>query len=160
MLLKNKQHKIYISEQDLELYNSYSWYIKNNGSNNLYLVRQDKNKKEYSFHRTILNILDRKLHVDHINGNSLDNRRENLRICSNAENRRNSKINKRNNTGFKGVRKAKRTLDKPYQALIGYKGKQYILGYYKTAKQAARAYDLKAKELHKEFARLNFREEK
>lgn len=159
MLLKNKQQEIYISEEDLELYNSYSWYIKNNGSNNLYLVRQDKNKKEYSFHRTVLNVLDNKVHVDHINGNSLDNRRENLRICSNAQNRRNSKLNKRNTTGFKGVRKSKRLLDKPYQALIGFEDRQYILGYYKTAIEAAKAYDIKAKELHKQFAKLNFTKE-
>lgn len=161
MLLKNKNYNILISNEDLILYNSFTWYVKDNGSGNLYLVRQDKDKKEISFHRSLFNLTDNKIHVDHINGNSLDNRRENLRLCTNSQNRKNSKRHKDNTTGFKGVRFSKRKykLDKPYQAIIQCDKKVYILGYFKTAVEAAKAYDLKAKELHKDFARLNFPEE-
>jgi hypothetical protein len=57
-------------------------------------------------------------------------------------------------SGFKGVTWFKR--DSKWMAQIGINGKNRYLGYYETAEQAARAYDIAARELHGEFATLNF----
>src|SRR5271166_2578955 len=91
---------ILIDETDLAIFQSEKWRVADNGCGNLYIRAYTRGRKLY-LHRLILGIEDSKIHVDHINGNGLDNRRENLRICSNGENRRNSKLNKRNRTGFK-----------------------------------------------------------
>jgi len=74
--------------------------------------------------------------VDHINGDSLDNRRANLRLVSNSGNQQNRK-------GVKGY--SHRVTRKRYQASIEYNGKTRYWGRYKTAAEARRAY-LTAKE--------------
>jgi hypothetical protein len=96
--------------------------------------------------------------VDHWNGNGLDNRRENLRICTPSQNSSN-RISRGGTSRFKGVywnkEKAK------WQAAIGVgkaNGKQRMLylGRFVDEEMAARAYDRKAFEMHGEFAVLNF----
>lgn len=92
--------------------------------------------------------------VDHVNGNGLDNRRANLRPATNAENMRNRRRYANNTSGFKGV-----TFDKAkgrWKAQIRLDGRRRYIGRYDTAEEAARAYDAAARELHGEFARLNF----
>lgn len=150
-----KGQTILIDDEDFENLSKFKWCIKNNGDGNLYAVA-NINKKQKAMHRYLLNITDSKQHVDHINGNSLDNRKTNLRICINAENRRNAKKNKRNTSGYKGVR-TRKNIDK-YAAYVHYEGKFYHLGYYDTAIEAAKVRDAKAKELHGKFAKLNFPE--
>jgi hypothetical protein len=96
----------------------------------------------------------RREEVDHINGEGLDNRRENLRLATHAQNLKNLKVPKNSTTGFKGVsfRKDKRK----YEAYIKYDNNpRKRLGYFKTAKEAAEAYNDAAAEFHGEYARLN-----
>ena len=93
-------------------------------------------------------------YVDHINGDKLDNRKENLRICTKKENQRNQKVRKDNTSGYKGVALM---AGKYWRAYITSGGsRQKHLGNFKTKEEAARAYDEKAKEYFGEFARLNF----
>lgn len=92
--------------------------------------------------------------VDHINGNSLDNRRCNLRVCVHAENQRNMKRHRDNRSGFKGV--DWHTSKSTWRATIYDGSRHRHLGYFATAEDAARAYDVAAREVHGEFARLNF----
>jgi hypothetical protein len=94
--------------------------------------------------------------VDHINGNGLDNRRENLRFVSNQNNIRNQGMNKNNTSGYRGVswHKGKQR----WEAKIRVNNARLSLGRYKTAEEAAHAYDKAAKEYFKEFAKLNFPE--
>ena len=96
--------------------------------------------------------------IDHINHNGLDNRRENLRICTNAENQRNRGKQKNNTSGYKGVDWRKD--HKKWRARINKDNKTIHIGYYNIIEEAARAYDAKAKELHGKYAQLNFPEEK
>ena len=91
--------------------------------------------------------------VDHANGDGLDNRRSNLRICSQAENNRNV-LKRRANKNFKGVRRAHYSDN--FVARIKAGGRDIHLGTFPTAEKAALAYDAEARRLHVEFARLNF----
>ena len=103
--------------------------------------------------------------VDHVNGDPLDNRRSNLRICTAAENARNHKkqdlINKSPcSSRFKGVTLS--TNKTPYgnyyywRAQITVDGVNKYIGQYETEEEAACMYDLAAQKYHGEYARLNF----
>lgn len=92
--------------------------------------------------------------VDHINGNGLDNRRSNLRSATTAENQRNARRRSDNTSGFKGVHWD--AAQRRWKAQISVGGKRLSRGRYPTAEDAARAYDRAARELHGEFATLNF----
>ena len=88
------------------------------------------------FHRFVMDAVSDGNVVDHINGSGLDNRKENLRHCSIAENLR---YNNRNNThGFTGVAKSNHT--DQYFAQIGHKGVCHYLGTHLTPIQASMAY--------------------
>ena len=125
-----------------------------------------------SIHRLVMNAPKDK-DIDHINGDPLDNRKCNLRICTRSQNSQNKKLRNDSASGYKGVYEIKKPapgmialLKKRFRAYIGdpathYPNKRHIrLGHYETAEQAAKAYDKKAQELHGEFAYLNFPEEK
>ena len=92
--------------------------------------------------------------TDHINGNGLDNRRSNLREATPAQNGQNRRRGLDNRSGFKGVSWNAR--DRKWQAHIRVNGPQRSLGYYETAEEAAQAYDAAARDLHGEYAALNF----
>jgi hypothetical protein len=89
--------------------------------------------------------------IDHINGDRLDNRKENLRYCTPEENAKNQARPISNKTGYKGVSR----VNGKYLAHIGFNSKQLFIGRYKTARIAAKRYNHFAKILYGEFARLN-----
>lgn len=110
--------EIKISKCDEHLLKEYKWYKSHYG----YAVTA----KGLRMHRLIMNA-PKGMVVDHINHNKLDNRRENLRICTNAENTRNRKIQ-----GGVRYRKDK----KKYEAYLVRNYKHIFLGYYDTYEQA------------------------
>ena len=103
-----------------------------------------------NLHRFLLNPPDN-LVVDHINGNPLDNRKCNLRICTIQQNGMNRKVASNNNSGCTGVSKVKRY--NKWQANIGYKGKSYYLGLYDTKEEAIKARKEAEKKYFGEYAR-------
>ena len=92
--------------------------------------------------------------VDHINGNTLDCRRSNMRVCSSAENSRNRGRGKNNTSGYKGVAYTPKTGRWRAHIMVNRKG--IHLGYFSTPAEAARAYDAAATKFFGEFANLNF----
>lgn len=97
------------------------------------------------------------MEVDHINTNKLDNRRDNLRLATHAQNKRNVPRYQGSTSQYKGVVWHKR--GQKWQAAIWAKGGNQHLGVFETEVEAARAYDRAAKELFGEFAWLNFPDE-
>ena len=91
--------------------------------------------------------------VDHRDRNRMNARRDNLRVCTAAENCCNTSIGRNNRSGFKGV---SRTADgQAWRARIMRNRKEAWLGRYKTAEDAGRAYDAAAPRFHGQFASPN-----
>jgi hypothetical protein len=93
------------------------------------------------------------MQTDHINGNKLDNRKENLRICTFIQNMQARKTSVVSGAGFMGVYVEP---GRRFRARIKLERKRIHLGTFDTAEEAARAYDAAARELHGEFAKQNF----
>ena len=97
-----------------------------------------------------------KLYIDHINGDKLDNRKENLRLATNQQNSMNRKPHKNSSSKYKGVYWSKRENKWIAQIVINKKNK--YIGRYQDEKEAALAYDKAAREHFGEYAKLNFEE--
>jgi hypothetical protein len=148
-----------VEPEDYYRFNDFHWSAKIKGPS-IYAVRFigcKNGSKIISLHREIANPAG-KLLVDHRNGNTLDNRRDNLRLATQAQNAHNSR--KRNiacSSKFKGVSFHKSKYGgKHWQAYISIAGRRIHLGIYMTELEAAKAYDAAARKYHGEFARLNF----
>jgi hypothetical protein len=134
-----------VDDEDYDYLNQWNWHC----SNNNYAVRTDnKLKKTIYMHRVIINSPD-KLSTDHINGNGLDNRKENLRVCTQTQNNGNRKLNKNSTSGIKGISWNK--INKKWKARISTKGKRKHLGYFKNKNDAKKAYTKVAKNYFGEF---------
>ncbi len=141
-----------IGYEDYELISKYKWYAIKRKSK-YYAQAKVENKNMY-MHRMILSVLDPKVFVDHENGNTLDNRRENLRICNASQNQHNRGSTKNSSSIFKGV--SWHNGAKAWYSRIKINRKEFSIGLFDCEIEAAKAYDIKAKELHGDFARLNF----
>jgi hypothetical protein len=111
--------------------------------------------KNFMLHRIIYEMHNGKiptgLQIDHIDGDPLNNKIENLRLCNQIENRQNSKLSKNNTTGYRGILK---TPSDKYQARLTVDGKKLYLGLFKTPEEAFNCVEQKRKELYGEFAVL------
>jgi hypothetical protein len=145
-----------VDDEDFEMLNKLRWKVKIKPSGKRY-AEISRNGTTIRMHRFILNLKtnDKKI-VDHINGDGLDNRRSNLRICTSFQNQHNRKINKNSTSGYKGVYFEKgKWFSKRWAAQISVNNKHIKLGYFETAEEAARAYNEAAIKYHGEFANIN-----
>lgn len=124
----DKVAKALIDKDDYNLVKDYKWCLDKNG----YV----KNSKQKYLHRTITR--ETTLYVDHINGNKLDNRKSNLRVCSNADNLKNRvKLPSSNTSGILGVRY--RSDRSKWYAEIQVNNKKIRLGSYIDKEDAIKA---------------------
>jgi hypothetical protein len=143
-----KNQTAIIDATDFEWLSKFNWCASWNPHLRAFYAQKGKG---VSMHRFILGCKAGEI-GDHINGNTLDNRRENLRKCTMAESNRNRKLHRRNRSGFKGVSLA----NGKWEAVICIDGTDLRLGRYTSPQKAARAYDEAAKRYHGVFASLNF----
>lgn len=131
VVLYNKQceevARTLIDLEDIEKVKDKKWNIHHNG----YVMNGTT-----LFHRFIMDCPDDMV-VDHINHNRLDNRKENLRICTKHQNDMNKKILPNNTSGITGVSWDKRK--NKWRARIKYNQKEIHLGYFNTKEEAAEA---------------------
>ena len=139
-----------VDEADYPRVSSLRW-----SHTNGYACRKEPGNIHQSMHRFILGLTGGD-EVDHVNGDGLDNRRANLRVCSRRDNVRNKSVSSNNKCGYKGVSHVpygKRV--KRWVAKININGRQKHLGYFSRPDEAAEAYNKAAVELFGRFARLN-----
>jgi hypothetical protein len=139
-----------IDTTDIPKLAKYRWGLDNKG----YLHTGIKSKM-VGLHRFLLDLVsgDGKV-VDHIDRNIYNNRKSNLRLCSQAQNVGNSTLRRDNSSGYKGVCWHKR--DKKWQAYIRKDTKLIHLGLFDIAENAAMAYNEAALDYFGEFAVLNY----
>jgi len=135
---------------DLEQHN---WHAckGGNGSSSFYAWRRVKGGQgRVAMHRYVLGVSGSGVVVDHINHDTLDNRRSNLRVATPAQNGQNCRISVANKSGYKGV--CWDSTNQKYLAVIRHNGKHIHLGRRATAEEAYKLYREAATRLHGEFA--------
>lgn len=170
--------RVMIDDADISILISRKWHLhKVRGL--FYIVSHKKTGRTWTMgssitylHRLIMGIDEKTVHIDHIDGNGLNNQRSNLRICTQRQNLQNkTKVPASSSSKYKGVflytpiymyrKKSGEIVRKKYppvwSATITINGKQKMLGRFSSQRKAAIAYDLKAKEHFGEFACLNFK---
>lgn len=113
-----------------------TWYASYDNRREYFYVTMDRKRISHHLARELLNVPSGFV-VDHINQNTLDNRRSNLRIATIAENAQNQRLNRNSTSGIRGVY-YRRDRDK-WQASIQLKGKKKFIGIYGTPEDAERA---------------------
>lgn len=142
-----------VDDVDFEAISKFKWCAHKHRGGRFYAVRKGEKRCSLILMHRMISGAGPSLVVDHINHNGLDNRRENLRVCTNVENLRNANLSKNNSSGFKGVSWSK---DKnKWEAYITIGGKKKSLGKYTEASDAAQAYNIAAERYFGEFALLN-----
>lgn len=153
IFLSKDKHAL-VDNEDYEFINKWKWHYSNGYAVRRVHIHVGKGvyKGKYIYmHRLLLNAEKSEI-VDHKNRDALDNRKNNLRICTQAQNCQNQ-VGRTNKYGYKGVYFA---FDRnKFAAKITFNKKRLILGYFETALEAGKAYNRAAIKYHKEFARLN-----
>lgn len=141
-----------VDDEDYEELNKVSWFYGAGKDNCCYSGRRSRKIGMIYMHRVIIEAKKGES-VDHINGNTLDNRKENLRICTAGQNKQNSGKPKNNTSGFKGVFWHKRS--KKWEVKIGVDNKSIWGGLFVDKIKGAKKYNEMAIKYHGEFALLN-----
>lgn len=115
------------------------WYAVTGGRKNL--IRM---------HRLIMGVEDPKVMVDHRNHSGLDNRKENLRVCTHSQNQANSRLMRNNKSGCRGVFFCNK--HKRWKVRIQFQGKRISFGYFKEKEKAVAVWRENFKKLFGEFS--------
>jgi len=139
-----------VDDSDFEWLSQWRWYACRNCK--CWYAHTNINGRNVQMHQ-LLCVAPKGYEIDHKNNDGLDNRRDNLRICTHAQNIHNQKIQTRPKTSrFKGVRLHSCGT---WEARIRVAGSQLYLGHHNTESAAALAYNEAAQKYHGEFAYLN-----
>lgn len=147
------RHEVYYNDEDHELVSKFIWCVVPNRNTFYAMTRIIQGIKKYKTLRMHQLFLTGKP-IDHIDGNGLNNQRNNLRLCSDQQNNCNKGISIRNKSGFKGVHYCPGR-KKKWCSNIRINGKLIVGGQFDTPLEAAIKYNELAIEYHGEFAWLN-----
>lgn len=142
-----------VDASDHDLVMRHNWHADKINEAGFYVARRLPGRKIEYLHRLLAGA-ENGLQVDHIDGDTLNNRRSNLRACTARQNQRNRKPWSRGTSKFKGVSWS--TSGRKWRAGIKVGTKSRSLGRFTNELEAARAYDRAASEHFGEFAWLNF----
>jgi hypothetical protein len=149
-----KGHQVLVDDEDAHWLENMTWYLieARQLTQKYYIAHMAYKGTTVYLHRVVMEAARGEI-VDHINGNTLDCRRENLRITNQTVNRINCVVRaNKKSSKFKGVFKNKRGSSKPYYSMIQLKGNTIWLGTFTTEQEAAEAYNKKIAELFPELA--------
>lgn len=154
-----------VDDADFSELSKYTWSEKERSDGKgSYAIRWWKSASDSKWHRTRMHVQimqpPKGFIVDHRDGDGLNNTRSNLRVATQRQNAQNSKpAERKKSTPYKGVSYAlvhkRDTLTKPWRARIRVEGKLINIGHYKTAEEAAAAYDEAALRHFGEYALTN-----
>jgi hypothetical protein len=152
-ILLTKGKVAYIDDEDYALVSQYSWAYFQPKSGPAYAVSQisvgQGKQKAIRMHRIIMNAKPNEL-IDHRDGDGLNNQKYNLRLCTQSQNRGNSRHNKFSKAPYKGL--SWRKDNRVWQVTIGHNSKHFTLGTYKSPEKAFKVYCNANLLLHGEFA--------
>jgi hypothetical protein len=156
MVWNIKGHEVIVDDEFYPFLSLYKWHVRQCNGNfyaESFAVFAGK-QYHVPMHR-LLTGFKRKI-VDHINGNTLDNKLENLRFCTTSQNNQNRKSRSpRKSSKFKGVSWSKAA--NKWAAVIKVDKKQKHIGAFENEIDAARAYDEASRKYHGEHGRTNFK---
>ena len=144
-----------VDDSDYQSLNKHKWYAWTPNQRDFYAIRDkmaNRKRIQIRMSRFLINAEKGQI-VDHINHNTLDNRKNNLRICNRKENAQNMKKPSSNKSGYKGVSWFK-TRNK-WRVAIVFNGKQIHAGYFENILDAAKAYNAAATKFFGKFAHIN-----
>ena len=148
-------YTVFLDDDDLDKFKDYNWYVRKpvvEGSNILYVYGDrivDKKRSRVAMHRYIMGcIRGDKTTVDHINHNTLDNRKSNLRVCTHQENNYNSQGHRDSHSKHKGIRKH----GSKWEVRLSVNKEHKFIGLTKTLDNAIRLHDLASILYHGEYA--------
>ncbi len=155
-----------IDDEDFEYLNQFKWMCQVHKTKYRILKYAARclpapggiDRKKIQMHREVLKTT---LHIDHRDGDGLNNQKENLRPCTHKQNAQNRRKKLNTTSKYKGVclnKVKKKNGDGYYEYWVASSFRLFI-GTFKTEIEAAKAYDKYAKETYGEFAKLNFKSE-
>ena len=144
-----------VDDEDFEWLNQWKWCAHKSDSGVFYARRRGDGNKTIHMHRVIMDTPDN-LECDHKDNNGLNCQRYNLRNCTRGQNNSNRRKTKKNTSGFKGVSWQKSR--NKWRVQLQINGVKKFFGLFDRLDEAANAYDEAAKENHKEFSNVNFKD--
>lgn len=146
-----------VDEADYEWLSQWKWYATWSLHTKTFIAirkgkREPGRRESIMMHREILGLKygDRG-HTDHINGNTLDNRRENLRVVTYSQNNMNRRMPRNNTSGHKGLFQVRK--NGRWQVTLSKDKKRYYFGSYVTREEAIAVLNQACEKLHGEYAR-------
>lgn len=142
---------ILVSDEDYAYLINFRWTLAKRRDKNY--AKAYINGKNVFVHNLIMKNSPLGLTPDHIDGDGLNNQRDNLRLASRSEQQANTRVYNTNTSGYRGVSLNKRT--GKYVAYVGHGSQRNSIGYFFTPKEAVLAYNKAATKFFGQFAKLN-----
>lgn len=151
--IKIKNHTVLYSDRHQKYIDEWNWHIHKTKTGN-YVRGYPKGKRDgglFYMHRVFTGA-PKGMDVDHRNGDGLNNRDENLRVCTRNQNNANRHKVQSKTSKYKGVHYESQT--GKWRAEVTMMGARYRLGRFESQEDAVKAYYKKAQELFKEYAMM------